>query len=222
MKCHYAMLLLLLTIATPATSATRTTDDPVQDLDGQLNLLQQNITDFVTQSGINGIDPDAAQDIIDQTNDLNQYIQQNIQQDLQDIRVAAAISSLLETAKVMLPSMNVSDPVDVSNVLNQLSFPAHANTLHTLAMGAYPGALKDQPNYTNPYMESVGFIANYWLSNVLLSALLTQMAPTATGQALSLNPSSSTQQTVGQVLAGVVAHFAWLMQKKLYSSQQTQ
>ncbi len=154
-----------------------------QNFDTHINSLQQSIDVFINQSNI---DPEIAQDLINSTNQLNHYLQNNIQQDLKDIRVAAAISSLLETASQTSLAETIPN---VSIVANNLKLPVHINTLHTLLLGAYPGALKDEPYYTNPYAESVGFIVNDWMFNTIFSAILIALAPTSLGKSLALDPT---------------------------------
>ena len=184
-----------------------------QDFDAKLNMLQQSINTLVTQSGL---DPVVAQNILDITNSLNQHAQANIQQDLQEINVAAALSSLVETANQISQTMNMTDAY---NICEALKFPAHANAIHTLLLGAYYGDRTTEANYTNPYIESAGFILNDLVFGALFQALITTIAPTAFGKALLPNTTPQINNWIAQISAGIVSHYAWILQKKLISQQ---
>jgi hypothetical protein len=184
-----------------------------QDFDANLNMLQQSITMLVTQSGL---DPAMAQDILDQTNNLSQHAQANIQQDLQEINVAAALSTLLETANQISQTMNMPD---VYNILDSFKFPTHANTIHKLLLGAYDGDRTKEPTYTNPYTESIGFIINDWVFAALFQALINAIAPTSFGKALLPNTTPQINNWIAQITAGIASHYAWILQKKLAFQQ---
>jgi hypothetical protein len=187
-----------------------------QDFDAKLNMLQQSITILITQADL---DPEIAQDILDQTNELNQYAQNNIQQDIKEIRVAAGMNSILETADKV--TQNMSNMTSMNTILNSFKYAARVNTIHKLLIGAYPGKFKDQAYYTNPYMESVGFIINDWFFNAIFQALVNAVAPTSLGKALLSNTTPQINNWIAQVAAGISAHYAWLLQKK-FAFQQTQ
>ena len=184
-----------------------------QDFDAKLNSLQQAVATLIEQSDL---DPFIAQDLLDKTNELNQYAQNNIQQDIQEIRIAAACTSVLESVDKMLQNAN---QVDAHNMLSSLKFAARTNVVHKLLIGMYPGKFKDEAYYTNPYLESIGFIVNDWALYSLLTALITAMTPTTIGSALQLNSSAPIQKVATRIIAGVAAHFAWLQQKKLAKTQ---
>ena len=69
-----------------------------QNFDAKFNALQDVVATIIQQSNI---DPETAQDLLDKTNELNQYLQNNIQQDIKEIRVAAGLNSILETIDKM-------------------------------------------------------------------------------------------------------------------------
>jgi len=184
-----------------------------QDFDSKLNSLQQAVATLIEQSDL---DPLVAQDLLDKTNELNQYAQANIQQDIQEIRIASAVTSILESADKMLQNAN---QVDAHNMLSSLKFAARTNVVHKLLIGMYPGQFKDEAYYTNPYLESIGFIINDWAIYALLTGLITAITPTTVGSALQLNSSAPMQKVATRVAAGIAAHFAWLMQKKIGQTQ---
>ena len=184
-----------------------------QDFDSNLNMLQQSINTLVAQSGL---DPVVAQNILDTTNALNQQAQANIQQDLQEINVAAALSTLLETANQISQTMNMPDAY---NICESLKFPTHANALHTLLLGAYYGNRTTETNYTNPYIESVGFILNDLVFGAIFQALITAVAPTSFGKALLPNTTPQINNWIAQITAGIASHYAWILQKKLAFQQ---
>jgi hypothetical protein len=210
MKHTYIFLLCIPLL--PVTHFTYSYTD--QDFNNKLNTLQQSIDILVAQSDL---DPEVAQDITDKINDINQYAQENIQQDIKEIRVAAGLSSLLESADKMTKAMNI---VTYSNLIEGFKYSARANTIHKLLIGAYPGKFKDQPYYTDPYTESVGFTINDYFFNILFTALLKIVAPTSFGSALSLNTDSPIKPWVTRITAALTAHYAWLLQKKLIIDQQ--
>jgi|GEM_PF-5040462 hypothetical protein len=185
-----------------------------QDFDAKLNILQQSINTIIAQSDL---DPEVAQDITDKINDVNQYAQENIQQDSKEIRVAAGLTSILETTDKMTSSMNM---VNYHDILKEFKYSARANTIHKLLIGAYPGKFKDEPYYTDPYTESAGFTLNDYCFNKLFTALINIVAPTTLGTRLSLNSDSLAKAWGLRLAAGVAAHYAWLLEKKLIFLQQ--
>ena len=210
MKNSYILLLCLSLFST-----SYIYNDVVQDFDAKLNMLQQSINTLVTQSGL---DPVVAQNILNTTNELNQHAQANIQQDMEEINIAAGLSSLLETASQVSQTMNNAD---LYNTLNYLKFPIHANVMHTLLLGAYSGDRTTEVNYTNPYIESAGFIFNDMIFAAMFQALLTAIGPTALGKTLLPNTTPQINNWIAQIAAGITAHYAWMLQKKL-AFQQTQ
>jgi len=185
----------------------------VEEFTNKINTLQEAIATLISQSDV---DPDVAQDIMDKANELSQYTQDNIQQDLKEIRVAAGLTSILETADRMLQSMNMANPHEL---LTNFKYSARANAIHKLLIGAYPGRFKDQPYYTDPYTESIGFTLNDYFFNALFNVLLSVITPTALGSALKLDSSSPAKRWVTRTAAGITAHYVWLLQKKLAASQ---
>jgi hypothetical protein len=186
-----------------------------QKLDNKLNQLQQSIAIIIQQSNL---DPLAAQELIDQTNDLNQYLQNNIQQDIVEIRAAAAISSALESVDKIAQAKNLTD---LHTWLSSFKLAARANVIHKLLIGMYPGQFKDEEYYTNPYLESIGFISNDWILDTLFSKIFTTLAASSLGTTLQLNPSLVWQKVALKIIAGLSAHYAWLFEKKILLSQQS-
>lgn len=188
-----------------------------QDFDGKLNVLQQSIDTLVAQSNL---DPETAQDLTNKINDINQYAQENIQQDIKEIRVAAGLNSLIETVDKMTQSGTLANLANYATLIKDLKYSARANTIHKLLIGAYPGKFKDQPYYTDPYTESVGFTLNDYFFNTLFAALLKFVTPTTLGSTLLLNTSAPMiKPWMSRIAAGVTAHYAWLLQKKFIIPQ---
>jgi hypothetical protein len=185
-----------------------------QDFDTKLNILQQSINTIIAQSDL---DPEVAQDITNKMNDLTKYTQDNIQQDIKEIRVAAGLTSLLETTDNMTKAMNITNYHDL---FKEFKYSARANTIHKLIIGVYPGKFKDEPYYTDPYTESVGFTLNDYFFNMLFAALVNIVAPTNLGTKLSLNNDSPIKTWSTRITAGLTAHYAWLLEKKLFFLQQ--
>ena len=210
---HSHILLVCLTLLS-TTHHIQSSDN--QNFDSKLNILQQSINMLIAQSNLA---PEVAQDITNKINDLNKYTQANIQQDIQEIRVAAGLTSLLETAAKMSKAM---DMLDYSKLINIFKYSARANAIHKLLIGAYPGRFKDQLHYTDPYTETIGFTLNDYFFNTIFTALVTIISPTSLGLALSLNTNSSKKDLSIRIAAGLTAHCAWLLQKKLISSFQQQ
>jgi hypothetical protein len=184
-----------------------------QDFDAKLNALQQTINVVVAQSNL---DPAVAQDILDKANEFNQYAQNNIQQDAFEIRAASGISSILETVDTMLQAANMPD---AHALLSTFKHSARVNVIHTLLMGLYPGKLRDEQYYTDPYVESAGFILNDWAFSKLIAGIITAATPTTIGTALSLNTTSPIKTLFTRIAVMTAAHYAWLLQKKIALSQ---
>lgn len=207
-KIH--MLLSLFSLAAITAHASSTAD---QKFDAKLNALQELVATVIQQSNI---DPQTAQDLLDQTNELNQYLQNNIQQDVQEIRTAAALTSILETVDKMAQNKSMTN---VHTFLSPIKYAARTNVIHKLLIGMYPGQFKDEQYYTNPYLESIGFIGNDWALSMMLNSLLTKLAPTTLGTALQLDPTSGHQKMLSRIIAGIAAHYAWLLEKKYAFAQ---
>ncbi len=179
-----------------------------QDFDAKLNALQDFLSDVIEQSNI---DPQTAQELLEKTNELNMFVQHNIQQNAQEIRIASAITSILETVDSMAQSYKMTQ---VHSILKNVKYAARANVIQKLLAGMYPEKFSDDMYYTNPYLESVGFICNDWAFNTLFAALLTAIAPTSLGSALKLNPASNPQKAISRIAAGITAYCAWMFEKK--------
>jgi len=180
-----------------------------QTFDAELDNLQQSLTLLIAQSNL---DPQVAQDILDKTNAINQHLQNNVQQDLMEIRIASGISSLLTASIAMTRAMNMPE----YKTLTTFQQSAYANTIRTLLLGAYRGNLVDPSTYTDPYTESIGFIANNWIISLVLQAALTAAAATTYGQTIITTKTIKAHQLLAQVAAAIIAHSAWGLEKKLF------
>lgn len=208
---HSHILLLSITLLS-TTHYTHPSAD--QDFEANLNTLQQSINILVAQSDL---DPEVTQDITNKINQLNQQAQANIKEDAKDIRVAAGLTSILETSNALIQATSIAN---AQPLLNQFKYAARINTLHKLITGAFSGKLKDLPYYTDPYTETVGFTCNNWLINGLLTALLTNVHAKIPGTSLILDITAPAQAWALQAASGIIAHYAWLLQKKFFMSQQ--
>jgi hypothetical protein len=214
MKHYYILLSCITGLSTIQCSQNNT--DP--NFNPQVTMVQNNLDTIISQANL---DPIIAQALTDEINNLSQQAQANIQQDAQEIRVAATFTTLLETAQKIIkanPSLS-----GYSSILNGLKYAARANSIQKLLIGAYPGQFKDELYYTDPYTESVGFILNDYFFNILCTALVTVIAPTSLGAALSLTTTSSPKQVLAtHFTAGLAAHCAWLLEKKFIISPMQQ
>lgn len=209
MKKFHVFLPLVCALAT--TSSIYSTVD--QDFDAKLNTIQNLLVTVIQQSNI---DPQTAQDLLDKTNELNQYVQNNIQQNAQDIRVAAAFTSLIETADTMAQNAKFTQ---VHTLLKNIKYAGRANVIEKLVTGMYPEKFSNEAYYTDPYIESIGFIANNWAINIILSSLLTKLAATSLGSSLQLSSTSGHQKMIARIVAGIATHYAWLAEKEFAFAQ---
>src|SRR3990172_992800 len=207
---HSHFFLSVLTLLS-ITFYVQSTVDQVFDI--KLNTLQQAVANLIEQSNL---DPAVAQDLLDKADELNHYVQDNIQQDIKEIRVAAGLTSILETIDKILQNSNQTD---AHTLLSGFKYATRTNVIHKLIIGMYPGQFKNQPYYTEPYLESLGFIFNDWMFNGLLTALLAVVTPTTLGATLKLDSSSPIKRGLTRLAAGIAAHYAWLLQKKIALSQ---
>lgn len=187
--------------------------DSIDNLSIKISMLQDTVAALISQSDL---DPDVAQDLLDKTNDITQYAQNRIQQDLSELRIAAAVTSVLETADKMLQNMN---NVTYHNLLVELKYASRANLIHTLLLSLYPTQLTDQEYYTDPYTEAVGFTLNDYGFHMLFTTVLNALAPTAVGKALYLDSTAPVKLWATRLAVGLAAHYAWLLEKKLVIDQ---
>lgn len=207
---HLTCLLVVITLLSTAQHTYCSID---QTFDLKLNILQQTLDTIIDQSNL---DPEIAQDLKDKTQDLGDYVQNNIQQDLKEIRVAAGLTSLLETADKMAQNANI---INIHNALSDIKYSARANAIHKLLIGAYPGSFKNEPYYTDPYTESLGFVFNDYVLNAFFNYLANILTPTMVGKALQLDSSSPAKNWIIRAAAGIAAHYAWSLQKKVAAEQ---
>jgi hypothetical protein len=200
MKRSYTLFLCLIGF-----SIAQGAQAPDQIVNAQINESQQAIDAIIVQANL---DPIIAQALTAEVSHLTN----NMQQDAQDIRVAASLTTILET--IQKTAKANSTYANFLPLLTNLKYAARVNTVHTLLMGALPKQFKDTTCYTDPYTESVGFTLNDCALNTIVAALVTILAPTSFGKALSLNPSSQKTVLATQIIAGLAAHCAWILEKK--------
>lgn len=207
MKHNYTLLLLL---CSTGYSITQGAQIPDQIINSKINATQQSIDTIIAQANL---DPIVAQALTAEVDTLTQQITANIQQDMQEIRIAAALNTILET--VQKYSKSNSSIQSFLPLLTNLKYAARMNTIQKLIMGAIPGQFKNTPYYTDPYTETIGFTLNDYVFNYICTALVAVLTPTAFGKALSLTTTPSQKQALAtRIVAGLVAHCAWLLQKQ--------
>jgi hypothetical protein len=185
--------------------------DTDQDFQTQLSMLQQTMNIIISQSNL---DPAVAQDLTDKTNILTQLAQGNIQKDVKDIHVATGLSSFLETGDALLQTMNVIVP---DSFAANLKYSARVNTIQKMLMGAYKGDYSNEPDYTDPYTETIGFTLNDWLLNGLFQVLSNTSLATSLANALNIPPLNPAMQSlITHTAAGITAYCAWTLEKRLF------
>ena len=204
MKRSYILLLCI-----TGFSATQGSQTPDQIINAKINSTQQSIDLLIAQANL---DPIIAEALTNEVNNLTQQITDNIQQDIQEIRAAAALTTILEAIQKMIKSD--ASASSFLPMLTNLKYAARMNTVHKLLMGAIPGQFKNTPYYTDPYTETIGFTLNNYAFNTLLTAAVSILAPTQFGQSLSLDPSSRKTIFSTRIIASLISHYAWLIEKK--------
>lgn len=135
----------------------------------------------------------------------------NINEDIGEIKVAAAFVSILETLDKVLKGMNMNQ---FRWLLKEIKYSARANSIHKLIMGIIPGQFASKDNYICPYSESLGFVANDWLlNNVAKIAAVKNVLDSAATMA---GANDTVKKWTKQVLVGIAAHFAWGIEKYLF------
>lgn len=204
MKHAYTLLLCI-----TGFSIAQGAQNPNQTIIPEVTMAQQSLDSIITQANL---DPIIAQALIAEVNALSQDATANLQQDIQDIRIAAAFTTLLEYTQNIAksdPSISSFKPL-----ISGLKYASHANVAKTLLLGALPGQLKNTPYYTDPYTESIGFILNDYVCNIIITALITALAPTSFGKALGINPNSRKTALASRIASALTAYSSWLLQKK--------
>jgi hypothetical protein len=204
MKRSYTLLLCL-----TGFSITQGSQTPDQVINAKISESQQAIDAIIAQADL---DPMIAQALTDEVNNLTQQVTSNMQQDAQEIRVAATLTTILET--IQKTAKTNSSITEFLPLLTSLKYSARANTVHKLIMGAIPGQFRNTPYYTDPYTESIGFTLNDCALNAIVTALVAALAPTSFGKSLLIDPSSQKTILAARILAGIAAHCAWLLEKK--------
>ncbi|HEX4069198.1 MAG TPA: hypothetical protein VHX42_03815 [Candidatus Babeliales bacterium] len=181
--------------------------DPI--LVPQVAIAQSSLDDIIAHANL---DPIIAQALTDEVNNISQQANANLQQNMQEVQIATALTTLMQTIQTMAksnPSLS-----SYSSLFSSLKYAAHANSVQKLLTGAYPEKFQNQLYYTNPYTENIGFIINDYIFDEILTALITVIAPTTFGKALGLNSNTFSKSFATAILAGLVAQCAWLLEKK--------
>ena len=141
---------------------------------------------------------------------------QNIDQDMNDIKIAAALNSIIGVADKMLKTAHMEE---LHAWLKDVKHSARVNMIHKLIMGLCPGEFAKTTHYTNSYTESLGFTANDWLLNKLVNIIA------ATGLFNSLttivgadNVSDTVKLWTKRIVVGIAAHLTWGLEKSLLAS----
>src|SRR5579871_4074331 len=161
MKSSYVLLLCL-----TGFSITQGAQAPEQIITAQIDVTQQSIDTIIAQANV---DPIVAQTLTNEVNNLTQQITNSIQQDAQDLRVAATLTTILET--VQKTAKANSSYTNLLPLLTNLKHAARINTAHILIVSALPRQLKDA-YYTDSYTETIGFTLNDCILNAIATALV--------------------------------------------------
>ncbi len=201
----YAYILLL--CSTGASSAIQCSQSA--NLVPQVAVVQTALDSIIAEANL---DPMIAQALKDEVNNLSQQANANLQQNMQEVQIAAAFTTLIQTVQTMAQSNPSLSPY--ASLLSGLKYAAHANSIQKLLSGAYPELFQNQLYYTDPYTETIGFTLNDFVFNTILTALATVITPTAFGKALGLSSTAFRTKLITAISAGLVAQCAWLLQKK--------
>src|SRR6266436_5418103 len=117
----YASILLLCTGFAAVHSAQNI--DPIS----QVNLVQTSLDAIIAQADL---DPIIAQALTDEINSITQEATANIQQDMQDIRIAAAFTTLLEAAQNLAKTNPSLMPF--KSFIQSLKYSSHINVVQKL------------------------------------------------------------------------------------------
>ena len=181
---------------------------PSPETKAELTLIQKSLDAFISQSNL---DPDTTQQLLVITADLTNLAKNSNQQEMNDLLASTHITCFLESLATILKKNNI---ITSSSSITSLKYSSRSNIVHKLIMSASKGLLDNEAYYTNPYLESIGYMCNEWLFNTILTSLL------APAKKESKTTVTTTSASLGntlmiQVISGIAAHCVWLLQKKL-------
>ncbi len=169
----------------------------------------------LTQEQINKINAVASKE-------YNQYIdtaRANIQEDIEIIKVAASLTGSFETLDKILKIMGMQQ---AHIILKELKYSARTNIIHKLIMGANPGKFSHDRLYTNATTESIGFIINNLVFDILSNFLNQTKAGKWLKENLYINTMPKPAQWIGKrILIGLIAHLTWSGQKAIWLTSKT-
>jgi len=175
---------------------------PSQQTKDQLTAVQTSIDSLINQSNLSA---DTTAELLTVTNAFIALAENSCEQELLDLQGATHISCLFEGSST---AFNQNITTTNQQLLSALTCSTRSNIIQKLILASYNNLFKDS-FYTNPYVESIGYIANEWLCNALLNTSITNATKSIIGTNASL------QMVVSRLISGVIATYAWYMQKKL-------
>lgn len=136
---------------------------------------------------------------------------QNIEEDWKDIKVAAALSSIIRIFDKVLKSAQMED---LRAWLREVKYSVYTNTIHKLIMGLYPGPFAGTTRYTNAYVESLGYTANDWVLNRVAHMFTNIDFVNSSLQMIGTDKlPDMAKMYAKRVLIGILAHFTWGLEK---------
>ena len=208
---HHLLISASLLLLAPLCLAT-----PSPETKEQLTQLQQSLDSIIQHSAL---DPQTTQALIETTNDLTLLAENSNQRELNDLEAATHYNCLFESSSTFLKAALGSSS---NTLITSLKCSARSNTLQKLIMSATKGQLSEEQLYTNPYIESFGYICNEWFFNNLLHMILPTLiksSSTKTASKATVSSTSVTPQSIMiRILSGIAAHCAWLLQKKFLNT----
>lgn len=142
----------------------------------------------------------------------SKIIQANILEDLHDIKVAAALSTMLEAINQWFKAMKIQNEPQL--FVKELVQAAHSNTIHKLIIGANPGKFSSQKYYTNAYAESLGFTLNNFIIWKIGSILSKSSIGSWIQNNINMDNTPATIKMLAKKIScGILSHFAWTIQK---------
>lgn len=139
----------------------------------------------------------------------------NINEDMRDIKIAAALTSILETIDRVFKGMKMGQ---IHQLMKEIKYSARTNSIHKLIMGLQPGKFAGQAHYTNSYAESIGYTANNWILNKFTNFLIQINLAHSFAQKIGTDKLPEKAKTwAKRILVGTLTHFIWGLEKYLWS-----
>ena len=201
--------------STSALDAAKEIIEKVIGHDNLFSLLQPN--EKILIKALTSIleDPNIDEDIKVEIKEMFytrvEQAKQNIEEDWKDIKVAAALSSIIRILDKVLKGAQMED---LRAWLREVKYSVHTNTIHKLIMGLYPGPFAETTRYTNAYVESLGYTANDWVLNRVAHMFTNIDFVNSSLQMIGADKlPDMAKMYAKRVLIGILAHFTWGLEK---------